>query len=83
MITVVLLAILVATVVASGATLAPGTIVRTWIRRVFLAVINLSPWITGTWRSEFSTRETFMAAWFLSFVVALIGLSLTSRNWLG
>ena len=34
---------------------------RAYMRRLFLVLINLSPWIVGTWRKEFSTRETFLA----------------------
>jgi len=80
LIAAVLLAIVVAT--AIGVTLAPGTKVRTWVRRVFLVIINLSPWTIGTWRKEFSTRETFLAAWFLSFVAVLLGLAFAPRKWL-
>jgi hypothetical protein len=77
-----LLAIGIPTAIATGATLAPGTIVRTWVRRIFLVVINLSPGILGTWRKEFSTRETFLAAWFLSFISVLIGLAFAPRDFL-
>jgi hypothetical protein len=38
--------------------------------------------MAGTWRKEFSTRETFLAAWFLSFVAVLIGLAFAPRNFL-
>jgi hypothetical protein len=76
---VCLLAVGIPTAIATGVTLAPGTMVRTWVRRVFLVVINLSPWILGTWRKEFSSRETFLAAWFLSFVLILIGLAFAPR----
>jgi hypothetical protein len=75
-ITVGLLVIGVPTAIATAVILAPGMMLRTWVRRVFLVVINLSPWISGTWRKEFSTRETFLAAWFLSVVLVLIGWSL-------
>ena len=78
----VLPAIVVATAIATGVTLAPGTRVRTWVRRIFLVLINLSPWTIGTWRKEFSARETFLAAWFLSFVAILIGLAFAPRNFL-
>jgi hypothetical protein len=68
------------TAIATAVILAPGTMVRTWVRRVFLIVINLSPWIAGTWRKEFSTRETFLAAWFLSVIVVLIGLEFVPHS---
>jgi hypothetical protein len=77
-----LLALGIPTVIATAVILAPGTLVRTWVRRVFLVVINLSPWITGTWRKEFSTRETFLAARFLSLVLVLIGLEFVPRDFL-
>jgi hypothetical protein len=75
-----LLAIGIPTAIATGVMLAPGTIVRTWVRRIFLVIINSSPWIVGTWRKEFSTRETFLAAWFLSFVSVLIGLAFAPHD---
>jgi hypothetical protein len=77
-----LLAIGIPTAIATGAILVPGTMVRTWVRRIFLVIINLSPWIVGTWRKELSTRETFLAAWFLSFVSVLIGLAFAPHNFL-
>jgi hypothetical protein len=68
---VCLLAVGIPTAIATGIILAPGTMIRTWVRRIFLVVINLSPGVLGTWRKEFSPRETFFAAWFLSFVLVL------------
>jgi hypothetical protein len=47
----------------------PGIAVRTCIRRVFVVVMNLSPWTSGISLKEFSTLETFLAAWFLSFII--------------
>ena len=70
----VLVSVLSATVIATLVVYSPGDFVRTWVRRLFLVLANLSPWTIGTWRKEFSTRETFMASWFLVFVVALFGL---------
>lgn len=69
-----LVSALTATVIPTLVVYLPGDFVRTWVRRLFLVLANLSPWTTGTWRREFSTRETFMAAWFLVFVAVLFGL---------
>jgi len=80
--TVCLLAVGIPTVVATGVILAPGTMVRTGVRRIFLVVINLSPGVLGTWHKEFSSRETFLAAWFLSFVLVLIGLAFAPWHFL-
>lgn len=49
---------------------------KTWIRWIFLVLLNLNPWTIGTWRSDFSKRETFMAAWFLTFILTMGGVIL-------
>ena len=77
----VALAALVATVVAAVVTAAPSEFVQIWVRRVFLVVINLSPWTLGTWRDKFSKREAFLAAWFLVFVLALLLCAFVPRHW--
>jgi hypothetical protein len=69
-----LIAAMTATAIAGLAVYAPGDLVQTWVRRLSLTLLNLSPWTVGTWRREFSKRETFFAAWFLAFVLALIVL---------
>jgi hypothetical protein len=74
-------AALLATVVAVVAALAPGDAMQTWVRRLFLVLINLSPWTLGTWRSSLSRRETFLAACFLTFVVALVVLAVVPFRW--
>jgi len=61
-----------ATIVAALVSAAPGDTVQTWVRRVCLFVVNLSPWTVGTWRRGFTKRETFLAAWFLAFVMTLV-----------
>jgi len=70
-------AALVALVVA----VVPGQTVQTWVRRLILVVINLSPWTVGTWRSGFTKRETVLAAWLLTFVVALLLWAFFPRQW--
>ena len=66
---------LVAAVVATAAAFLvlriPHQGVGIWVRRIFLVLLNLNPWTLGTWRREFSNRETFFAAWFLIFLVVL------------
>ena len=61
----------VATLVAWLATRSESEGRRNWIRRIFLFVLNLNPLSTGIWRSDFSNRETFLAAWFLTFLILL------------
>lgn len=63
-----LISVVLATVVATTVTFLP---VHSWVRRLFLIVINLNPFTFGTWRNEFSRRETFLACWFLAFIAAL------------
>lgn len=70
-----LVAAITATVIAGLAISAPGGLVQTWVRRLSLVVLTLSPWTIGTWRREFSKREIFLAAWFLVFILVLIVLS--------
>ena len=69
-----LVAAVTATVIAGLAISAPGNVVQTLVRRLFLVFINLNPWTIGTWRSEFSKRETFLAAWLVVFVVVFFTL---------
>jgi hypothetical protein len=38
--------------------------------------LNLIPGGFGIWRRDFSRRETFLATWFLTFILALVGLTL-------
>src|SRR6267143_406245 len=71
-----LVAVVVATVAAMAMLYVPNAGVGIWIRRVFLILLNLNPLTFGTWRSEFSKRETFFAAWFLVFVVVLFTVPL-------
>lgn len=65
-----LIAALTATVIATLVAYVPGNIVQTWVRRLFLIILNLNPLTVGAWRREFSKRETFLAAWFLVFILA-------------
>lgn len=65
-------AVLSATVVATLVTIAPSQTLQAWARRVTLILINLTPLGGGNWRSNFSKRETFLGAWFVTFVVALV-----------
>jgi hypothetical protein len=74
-------AAVLATIVAALATTVAGATVQTWVRRVFLVLINLSPWILGTWRNNFSKRETFLAAWFLTFVAILLVIAFVPGRW--
>jgi len=76
---VLLVSALSATVIATLTIYAPGDGVRTWVRRLFLILVNLNPWMIGTWRKDFSARETFMAAWFFVFVVVLFGASMHGK----
>ena len=76
----VLLAGVLATVVASAIAWTASSTIGTWVRRIFLTVVNLSPGTMGTWRKTFSARETFLAAWFLTFVGTLIGLAFLTRR---
>ena len=68
-----------ATVAATLLLYVPNQGVGVWIRRVFLVLMNLNPWTLGTWRSEFSKRETFLAAWFLVFLVVLFTVPLLEQ----
>ena len=70
--TVLLAATLAATVVALVVYLLPMGAVHTGIRSVALLVFNLSPWTIGFRRSNFTRRETALAAWFLVFVASLL-----------
>jgi hypothetical protein len=65
------LAGLLATLVAVAVTFAPSTMQNS-ARRVFLVIWNLNPWGFDLWRDRFSGRETFLAVWFLTFVVTLV-----------
>lgn len=56
-----------------------GSSLRTGIRWLFLLVLNITPGGIGTWRREFSRRETALAACFLAFVVVLIAFVAFSR----
>lgn len=78
----VAIAALSATLIAAVVTAAPVEAVQTWARRLFLVVINLNPWTLGTWRNRFTKRETFLATWFLTFVVALLLCAFVPRHWL-
>lgn len=73
-----LFAAVVATAAAMAMLYVPNAGVGIWIRRVFLVLLNLNPWTFGTWRSEFSKRETFFAAWLLVFVVVLFTVPLVA-----
>ena len=75
-----ILSAIIATVFAGIVAYAPGNFVQTWVRRLSLVILNLSPWTIGTWRREFSKRETFIAAWFLAFILALIALPFMSNH---
>ena len=70
-----LIAAITAAVIAGLAIFALGNSWRTLVRRLFLVLVNLNPWTVGRWRNEFSKRETFLAAWFLVFMVVLVALS--------
>jgi hypothetical protein len=48
---------------------------RTWVRRVFLLLLNVTPGGVGVWRRQFSRREAVLSAWFLAFIVALTSLA--------
>jgi hypothetical protein len=74
------IAALAATVMATAAILAPWQAVQTWVRRLSLIVFNLSPWTIGTWRRSFTKRETFLAAWFLVFILTLVLLATLFRR---
>jgi hypothetical protein len=62
----------VATIVAICIYSLSGDIVRNWVRRFFLLLINLCPWTIGTWRRSFTRRETAFAAWFLAFILTFV-----------
>ena len=79
MLMTLLIALGLPTTVAALLVSIPGMAAKTWVRGVFLVLINLNPWTVGTWRHEFSKRETFMAAWFVAFVLALLGLAFGPR----
>jgi hypothetical protein len=80
LIILIVLAFGAATVIAAAVFIPGAAMLRTWVRRMFLVLINLSPWTFGIWRTEFSSRETFLAAWFLAFVAALIGFALLRHH---
>ena len=65
-----------ATVVAALVAAAPGEALQGWVRRITLILINLTPVGGGNWRSSFSKRETFLGAWFVTFVVTIVVWSL-------
>jgi hypothetical protein len=65
------LAGILATVIATVVILAPHP-VQNCSRRIFLIGLNLNPWTMGTWRKSFTTRETFLATWFVVFVASLV-----------
>ena len=71
-----LLAVVAATVIAGLVVSVPRGVVHTWVRRLVLLLLNLSPWTIGTWRSEFSKRETFFGSWLLFFLLGLAAFSL-------
>jgi hypothetical protein len=71
-----LLAAMTATLIAALTSYAGGEGLRTWVRRLFLVFLNLIPGGFGIWRRDFSRRETFLATWFLTFILALVGLTL-------
>ena len=62
----------VATVVAICIYSLAGIAVGNWVRRLFLLLINLSPWTIGIWRRSFTRRETAFAAWFLAFILTFV-----------
>jgi hypothetical protein len=62
-----ILAVVAATVISSIVISAQEGVVHTWARRLVLILLNLSPWTIGTWRIQFSKRETFLASWLLFF----------------
>lgn len=76
-----LISAVLATVVATTVTFISGTSSNPWVRRLFLVVINLNPFTSGTWRNEFSKRETFLACWFLVFIATLAVL--LNTRWVG
>src|SRR3954463_7017658 len=55
-----------------------GPPVRTAVRRLFLLFLNITPGGVGTWRREFSTRETAAATWLFVFVLVLLVFVLVS-----
>jgi hypothetical protein len=71
-----LVAAVAATAAATTLLYVPNQGVGVWVRRIFLVLLNLNPMTIGTWRSEFSKRETFLATWFLVFVVLLFTVPL-------
>lgn len=76
-----IVAAVVATVVAICVHALAGVSLGNWVRRLFLVLINLTPWTAGIWRRSFSRRETAFAAWFLAFIIALVPcLYLLSRR---
>jgi len=66
-----ILAVVAATVISSIVISAQEGVVHTWARRLVLVLLNLSPWTIGTWRSQFSKREVFLASWLLFFLLGL------------
>jgi hypothetical protein len=67
-----IVAAVVATVIAICVYAVASVSVGNWVRRLFLILINLSPWTVGIWRRSFSRREIAFAAWFLAFIVTLV-----------
>jgi len=63
-------ATLVATLAARS-----GPSVHSWIRRIFLLLLNTTPAGIGIWRNQFSRREAVLAAWFLAFIASLTVLA--------
>ena len=57
-----------------------GDTARTWVRRVFLVLLNIVPFGLGTWRDEFSKREAFLACWLLIFIATAIALPIVASK---
>ena len=74
-----LLAVVAATAISILVISAQESVFHTWVRRLVLVLLNLSPWTIGTWRSQFSKRETFFAAWLLFFLLGLAVISMLQR----
>jgi hypothetical protein len=70
----VIIAAIIATIVAPLTIYFKSQPANAAVRQIFLVLINLNPWTIGTWRSEFSKREVFFAAWFLVFLLVFIVL---------
>ena len=74
-----LLAVVAASAISILVISAQEGVFHTWVRRLVLVLLNLSPWTIGTWRSQFSKRETFLAAWLLFFLLGLAVISMLQR----